>query len=182
MRITIKELELGPLHLKGEIPQETLGLTPEEVEVSQPIRVQVQAERHSLGIRVKGNFKVQGKVPCARCLESFEIELSPEFELYYQQHDARHPITGEIELGEKDTEISFFSGEALEMRDIVREQILLSLPMKPVCREECRGLCPNCGGNRNLKACNCEAVLRDPRLQPLLKIQNRITLRKSGSD
>jgi uncharacterized protein len=182
MRITIKELELGPVQLAGKIQPEALQLSPDEVMFSGPIQVRVMAERHNLGIRVRGDFAALGKVPCARCLEPFEIVLSPAFELYYQQNDARHPITGEIELGEKDTEVSFFSGDGIDVTDIVREQIFLSLPMKPVCREECRGLCPNCGGNRNMQSCNCDAVLRDPRLQPLLKIKNRMNLPNSGSD
>lgn len=182
MRIKIKELELGPVHLAGEIQPEVLEFSSDEVMISGPIQVRVMAERHNLGIRVKGDFAALGDVSCARCLEPFEIALSPAFELYYQQNDAHHPITGEIELGEKDTEISFFSGDAIDVNDIVREQVLLSLPMKPVCRDECRGLCPNCGGNRNMQSCNCDAVLRDPRLQPLLKIKNRMNLPSSGSD
>jgi uncharacterized protein len=104
------------------------------------------------------------------------VEAGQDFDLFYQPHAAGHPITGEIELKEKDTEVSFFWGDGIEVGDILREQILLSLPMKPICREDCQGLCPHCGKNRNLETCDCESVLLDPRLEPLLKIKNRINL------
>jgi uncharacterized protein len=181
MRIMIKDLELGPVLLEGEIQPSSLELAPEELQVTIPVQIKVKAEKHPLGIRVQGLCAAQGKVPCARCLEPVEVDLHPEFELFYQQHDSRHPLTGEIELAEKDTNISFFAGDGIEVITIVREQVLLNLPMKLVCREECLGLCPNCGSNRNLQLCNCEAVLQDPRLEPLLKIKNRITLPHSKS-
>ncbi len=181
MRILIKDLEQGPVRLEGEISPQGLELAPEDIQILSPVKVEVKAEKHSLGIRVQGRFNAHGKVPCARCLESFEFSVSPEFELFYQPHDSRHPLTGEIELAEKDTNVSFFSGDGIEISNIIREQVLLSLPMKPVCREDCKGLCPNCGCNRNLRPCHCESVLQDPRLEPLLKIKNRIKVPPSGS-
>jgi uncharacterized protein len=181
MRIMIKDLELGPVLMEGEIPQQNLDLAPEEIQLLTPVHVRVQAEKHPLGIRIQGVLSAQGKVLCVRCLEAFETSLSPEFELFYQPHDSRHPLTGEIELAEKDTSISFFAGDGIEVANIVLEQVLLGLPMKPVCREECLGLCPNCGSNRNQQLCHCETVLQDPRLEPLLKIKNRISLPNSKS-
>ena len=76
-----------------------------------------------------------------------------EFDQFYQSR-RDHRLVGEIELQEKDTEIAFYSGDFIEVSDIIREQILLGLPMKPMCREDCKGLCPYCGKNRNLEACN----------------------------
>lgn len=174
MRIIIKELELGPVKMTGEVAPESLELDPEEVKLPNPITVTVQAEKHTLGIRVWGCFKTEGQVPCARCLELVAVPIVSEFDLFYQQNDPRHPLTGEIELKENDTDVSFFAGDGIEVRDIVCEQLLLNLPMKPVCREDCKGLCPHCGKNKNVEACDCEKVLLDPRLEPLLKIKNRM--------
>lgn len=176
MRILIKELEIGPVRLSGEIAPEILNLDPDEVILKEPVKVTVTAERHPLGIRVQGSYSAVEHVPCARCLEPYRVEAGQDFDLFYQPHSAGQPITEEIELKEKDTDVSFFWGDGIEVGDILREQIFLSLPMKPVCREECRGLCPHCGNNRNLEACDCESVLHDPRLEPLLKIKNRINL------
>jgi uncharacterized protein len=176
MRILIKELEVGPLRLSGEVLPEALKLDPNEVILQQPVKVTVTAEKHPLGIRVQGSYSAVGHVFCARCLEPYQVEAGQDFDLFYQPHAAGRPITGEIELKEKDTEVSFFWGDGIEVGDILREQILLSLPMKPICREDCQGLCPHCGKNRNLETCDCESVLLDPRLEPLLKIKNRINL------
>jgi uncharacterized protein len=174
MRIIIKELELGPVKMTGEVAPESLGLDPAEVMLPDPVTVTVEAEKHTLGIWVRGQFKTEGQVPCARCLEAVLVPVVSEFDLFYQQNDSQHPLTGEIELKENDTDVSFFTGDGIEVCDIVREQLLLNLPMKPVCREDCKGLCPHCGKNRNVEACDCEKVLLDPRLEPLLKIKNRM--------
>jgi uncharacterized protein len=107
-------------------------------------------------------------------LEPVRFPILAKFDQFYESN-ADHRLAGEIELQERDTEIAFFSGDFIEVADIVREQILLSLPMKPICQEQCQGLCPHCGKNRNLDACNCESVLVDPRLVKLLKIKNRIS-------
>jgi uncharacterized protein len=176
MRIIIKELEFGPVQLTGEVAPEILNMDPNEVILEEPVKVTVAAEKHPLGIRVQGSYSAVEHVPCARCLETYQVEARQDFDLFYQPHQTNRPITGEIELKENDTDVSFFWGDGIEVGDILREQILLNLPMKSVCREDCLGLCPHCGKNRNLEACDCESVLLDPRLEPLLKIKHRINL------
>ncbi|MCI0418456.1 MAG: DUF177 domain-containing protein [Acidobacteria bacterium] len=174
MRIDVRELDLGPLALKGEILESELGFDPSEIRVLGRIVVDLTAERQVLEVRIRGRLTTDVGLPCSRCLESVQFPVATEFDQFYESN-AEHPLHGEIALHERDTEIGFFSGDFIEVSDIVREQILLSLPMKPICREDCKGLCPHCGKNRNLSDCNCESVLVDPRLLQLLKIKNRMT-------
>ncbi len=174
MRIDVRELELGPLILKSDIAESALGLDPAEIRILGRIIVDLEAELQAAEVRVRGRFDVQVELPCSRCLEAVSLPIVARFDQFYESN-AEHRLHGEIALQEKDTEIAFFSGDFLEVNDIVREQILLALPMKPICREDCKGLCPYCGRNRNLEACNCESVFVDPWLVQLMKTKNRMT-------
>lgn len=174
MRIDVRELELGPQVLRGEVAEANLGFDASEILVLGKIVVNLTAERQIQEVRVRGYFKVDVELPCSRCLEPVRLPIAAQFDQFYESN-AEHRLEGEIELQERDTEIAFFSGDFIEVNDIVREQILLALPMKPVCQEACRGLCPYCGKNRNLETCNCEALFVDPRLAQLLKIRNRMS-------
>ncbi len=175
MRIDTRELELGPLRLSGEVALSELGFDPSEISLAQTaIAVEVRAERQAAEVRVRGSFSVEVQLTCSRCLEPVRLPITASFDQFYESN-ADHPLQGEIALKESDTEIGFFSGDFIDVNDIVREQILLALPMKPICRDDCRGLCPHCGKNRNVDSCNCEAVLVDPRLVQLMKIKNRMT-------
>ena len=173
MRIDIRELEEGPITLSGEVPLMDLNFDPDEIHISGPIGVTLTAEKRAQRIRVRGCFAVDVEVPCARCLDPVRVPLVSEFDQFYQSN-AEQQLVGEIVLNERDTELGFFNGDFIEVSDIVREQILLALPMKPICREDCKGLCPHCGRNRNTEACNCQTFSADPRLAPLLKIKEQL--------
>ena len=160
MRIDVRELELGPVALKGEIPKPELGFDPAEIQVLSQIQIDLTAERQAIEVRIRCRLKTEVGLPCSRCLEPVQFSVSTEFDQFYESN-AEHPLHGEIALHERDTEIGFYSGDFIEVNDIAREQILLSLPMKPICREDCKGLCPHCGKN--------------PRLVQLLKLKNRMT-------
>jgi uncharacterized protein len=175
MRIDIRELDEGPITLTGEVPVKDLNFDPAEIRVLGPIVVKPTAEKQAQRVRVRGRFAVDVEVPCARCLEPVRVPLISEFDQFYQSN-ADQQLVGEIVLNEKDTEIGFFNGDFIEVSDIVREQILLALPMKPICREDCKGLCPHCGKNRNAEACNCQTPSTDSRLAPLLKIKDQMQL------
>ena len=73
----------------------------------------------------------------------------------------------EAELTEEDLSFSFYEGDEVNLAPLVRETLLLALPTKPLCREDCRGLCPRCGANRNGAECGCREEWRDPRLEVL---------------
>jgi uncharacterized protein len=74
---------------------------------------------------------------------------------------------GEREVAEEDLETSYYRDDQIDLNELMREQFYLALPMKPLCREDCRGLCPQCGTNLNLGGCECDTGWHDPRLAPL---------------
>ena len=172
LRIDVRELERGPRSLKVSLPARHLNLDEGQVRVSGEVAVDLRAERESQGgVRVQGTLGVEMQLTCARCLDVLSYPLAAHFNQYYQSN-AHHSLAGEIALQKKDLEVGFFSGDFIDVSDIVREQILLNLPIKPLCQEGCRGLCPSCGRNRNRDRCRCDPAVSDPRLAPLLKFRD----------
>jgi len=172
LRIDVRELERRPSSLEAGLTARQLNLDEAQVRISGEVAVRLTAERQSRGgVRVQGELGAEMELTCARCLEALSRPMTAHFNQYYQSN-AHHSLTGEIALQEKDLEVGFFTGDFIDVSDIVREQILLSLPMKPLCQEDCRGLCPACGRNRNRDGCRCGPVVSDPRLAPLLKFRN----------
>ena len=112
----------------------------------------------------------QLELVCARCLEPVVEEVSRSFDLFYAPlpKGTRHK---EDRLMDDDTEIGFYEGEGLFLADVLKEQVLLALPLKAICRSDCRGLCPNCGANLNHEECRCETHATDPRMAPLARLK-----------
>ena len=103
---------------------------------------------------------------CSRCLEAFVTPVDVHFDLRYQPHTA-NTGEGEREIEEDDLTTAYYDNDEIDLGQLMREQFYLSLPMKPLCRDECRGLCPVCGTNRNRDACACTPAWEDPRLAVL---------------
>ena len=140
-------------------------------EVSQVERLEVQGEAELVAreIRLRGFLRTAVEVCCARCLEPARRPVELQFDLFYQpiQTIARE---GEVEIHQEDLDVGFYHGDGLRLEDAIREQILLSLPMKVVCRNDCAGLCPQCGQNRNFTECGCHPAGSDERWGPLASI------------
>jgi uncharacterized protein len=113
-------------------------------------------------IHVRGHLKVLMEAECDRCLEATPIAIDRDFDLIYAPDEESAPGE-EIEIRDADADIGFYSGPGLELSDVLREQVLLALPMQRVCSESCKGICPACGHNRNLIDCGCHQVAADDR-------------------
>src|SRR5580700_7223449 len=98
-------------------------------------------------IRVQGRLNVTMEADCDRCLESARYPVESNFDLFYRPAPpARtHRPAEEVEIDEGEAELAFYEGGGLELKDILREHILLSMPMQRICSETCRGICPQCG-------------------------------------
>ncbi len=112
-----------------------------------------------------------GTVRCDRCLESFHHDLDSGFHLFLQESASGPKGETEVELLDEDMEVEFISGDQLNLDEIVREQVFLSVPMKSVCRETCKGLCPECGANLNHEKCKCLKGSGHPAFQKLKNLK-----------
>ncbi len=124
-------------------------------------------------IRLKGRFAGNFQVPCARCIEPVEIPLAAEFDLIFRPTgtDAGPP---ERSITAPETEIGYYQEDSLSLEDVLREQVLLSLPVRTLCKSDCKGLCPRCGANRNTQPCSCDDGPADPRWETLTGLRGRI--------
>ena len=172
MFIGVKELEQHELTFQEEFAPGTVDFHSAEFRQAGPLQVTVSATLEGEEIHIAGRLKTRLALPCARCLGPIERAVERRFELFYR------PVASirrdeEIELHDQDLDYGFYSGDGLFLADVVAEQVHLALPMKTVCSEECRGLCPHCGANLNRERCRCGSRPMDPRLAPLAEWLDR---------
>jgi len=119
--------------------------------------------QNTLGeIRVRGHLKLVMEGPCDRCLEPAATPVDTDFDLFYRPEPKfeGHP---ELRIEEGEVDLSFYQGDRLSLEDVLREFILLQMPMRRICRADCKGICPQCGKNRNEVDCGCQAQKLDER-------------------
>ena len=114
-------------------------------------------------IRVRGHLRVTMATDCDRCLERVEFSIEDDFDLFYRPADTVRSVHEEKQIDDGEAEIAFYEGDGVELEDVLREFVLLSLPMRKTCRPDCKGICPACGGNRNLVDCGCRREKADER-------------------
>jgi uncharacterized protein len=124
-------------------------------------------------IRLRGKFSGRFQVPCARCVEPVEIPLSADFDLIFRPAGADSEAP-ERSITAPETEIGYYLKDSLSLEDVLREQVLLSLPVRTLCKPDCKGLCQRCGANRNTQECTCEEGLNDPRWEALSGLRSQI--------
>lgn len=165
MYLSVKEMELRKVRFDVTLQAGRLNFTGEGLEQATPLRATGTAELlpHTEGeVRIRGHYSVEMAAECDRCLGRARFPLEADLDLYYQPMStiARDE---EVGIGEEEAELGFYEGEGLELEDILREQVLLSLPMQKVCSDLCKGICPGCGKNRNEAECSCRAESVDDR-------------------
>ena len=124
-------------------------------------------------IRLKGKWSGSFEIPCARCVEPVKTPLEGEFDLLFR------PVgvdagSAERSINAAETEIGYYQKDSLLLEDVLREQVLLSLPVRTLCKDDCKGLCPRCGQNRNSQTCSCDEGSSDPRWEALADLRGRI--------
>ena len=172
MFFSVRELELRKAHFDVALPPGQLDFSDNHLKQSGPLHAVGEAELISLAlgeIRVKGFYKVVIDADCDRCLEPAEFNIEKRFDLYYHPESSQ-TTAGETHLSEGESEIGFYEGDGLALNDMLREQVLLDLPMQRVCKPDCKGVCPYCGQNRNTTICNCQAAPVDDRWNALKRI------------
>ena len=168
MRITVEELELHPIVVSKTYPTGTLDYHGADFRQAAPLQVNAVAELRGSEIHIRGGVATSLEACCDRCLVSVAIPVERDFDLFYR------PVSTiaraeEVELLEDELEVGFFSGDGIELADVVTEQVILSVPMKVVCQTECRGFCPVCGANLNIEKCGCLPSVEDSPFSSLKK-------------
>lgn len=174
MLITPLELHKDPLFFHQEIAPGTIDYTLDTAQVG-PLPVDGRADlivehrgpqEQVEDIRIRARFQGSFEVLCARCVEPVAVPLHGDFDLLFRPENA-DAESGERAITEDETEIGYYGGDGLLLEDVVREQVLLTLPGRTLCKEDCKGLCVHCGQNLNSGNCNCSQTVVDPRWNAL---------------
>ena len=181
MFLDIKELELHPIEFKEEFQPGAIDLG-EEAKQRTPLKTEGRAElveehsgKHQVikDIRLRGKLSTGLELQCARCLDPVKQDVSREFELLYRPLGA-DAGRDELSVTDAEAEIGYYQGEGLQLEDVLREQILLAIPLKVTCRPDCKGFCPQCGKNLNHEQCSCSKEVEDPRWAALKEVRRRL--------
>lgn len=133
--------------------------------------VRLDVTREGAEVLVTGQVAATVPLACGRCLEEFPVAVRAAVDARFAP---RPRVADDVELGADDLDLDFYDGDELNLATLLETETTLALPMKPLCREDCRGLCPVCGGNRNAAPCTCQARPPDPRLAVLRQLAGRL--------
>lgn len=131
-----------------------------------PAAAEVHVDYYRAGQELFFQGHIDGSVigHCARCLEEYTFQLGKDFFIVLVP---KANMPEEVELSGDELDLSFYEGDQVDLSPLVREQIILALPTRPLCRDDCKGLCASCGVNLNTQACSCTVSGGDPRLAVL---------------
>jgi uncharacterized protein len=153
-------------HFEKVYPPELFPVEGEAFRVVAPVFLALDIVKDKRHFQLVGGVTTTLELPCSRCLEPFTLPVDGGFDLRYQPHTA-NTGEGEREIEEDDLTTAFYDDDQIDLRQLMREQFYLALPMKPLCRDDCKGLCAICGTNLNRETCDCKRQWEDPRLAVL---------------
>lgn len=153
----------------------------EELEIDNPIstlrcpahselKVSLWGER----VCVEGELRADLVLTCARCLKPFARKIQKGFELEYRPDPVVETEGEDLSLTYTDLKIGFYRDGRLDVRAVISEQIVLEIPMKPICQKACKGLCDQCGADLNQGPCDCQSRSIDPRFETLEEVKRRM--------
>ncbi len=176
-----QELELHPIEFSERFAPGAIDLGADYRQIA-PVetsgRADLVEEHHGKqkviqDIRIKGRLATRLETSCARCLEPLAQDVKREFDLLYRPQGA-DAGRDEMSVTDAEAEIGYYEGQGILLDDVIREQILLAVPLKVTCRENCKGLCPHCGKNLNLETCSCAVAEEEPRWAALKEIRGKL--------
>jgi len=181
MFIEIQELQIHPIDFEEDVRPGVIdfGLELKQQGALRGVgRAQLVEEHHGKhqiiqDIRLTGDLSARFELMCARCLEPVVQDVTRKFDLLYRPLGA-DAGREELSVTTAEAEISYYQGEGLLLEDALREQVLLAVPVKVICREDCKGLCPHCGKNLNQEQCSCAEPMEDPRWSALKEIRSKL--------
>jgi uncharacterized protein len=178
MVLDLSRLRNGVERLDRTFEPATFGTT-DDFRVVRPVTLTGQVQKDGGKARLVGRLTSALECPCSRCLDPFEVPVDIALDLMFLPADGAATVGGHrptasggedddgTAVADDDLGVSYYTGDVIDLVATIREQFYLVLPMKPLCRDACQGLCPVCGINRNRETCTCRSEWVDPRLEPL---------------
>ena len=170
MRIDLENLERGGGSFARTYQSDELTFDEHDLHLLEPVSVAGRIRRRDREVELHGKLATKVAIPCGRCLKSVELPIEVEFSERFApavawKDEEQH------ELQPEDLDLSVFDGAGIELDDLVREEIILTMPGQALCQEQCQGLCPDCGTDLNLNSCECATKQIDSRWEKLKDLQ-----------
>jgi uncharacterized protein len=166
MFLDLTQIRSAEEHVERVYQPEALAKPDDDYVIVEPVGLSFDVFKSGESYRVAGRVKTTLELTCSRCLDGFRLPVDGPFDVRFLPH-SQNLGEGELEVEDEELDVGYFSDESIDLGQLVREQFYLAIPMKPLCREDCRGLCPVCGVNLNSETCSCRPKWEDPRLAPL---------------
>ena len=161
-----------PVRFGGELAVPVSAIDREPLLSLSPLRISGEVRRIEGGYALTAELVYSGELECSRCLTPYPFQEDEVFSLVLYPRTAAP--SDEVELSRDDLDALYFSDPAVPLSPIAEERVQMSLPMKPLCKPDCRGLCPTCGKDRNLGACQCSSESIDPRWEALKALKEKV--------
>lgn len=179
MIINVAKLTDDPLVLDCRVPWRELRFDHQDARLRQDVELSARVtllEKRAL--RVEGSCRTQMDFTCCRCLQTFKRPQNLDFDLYYMPHSSISRDVEEIELKDEDLNLGFYDGVKLDTNLVLAEQLLFSIPMKPLCQSNCKGLCQQCGTNLNIQPCHCQPPVVNPLREQMQELKRYLESKK----
>lgn len=173
MRLDLTQIRTAQERFERVYQPEAFAAGEDDVRVASPVSLAFEIFKDKDAFRLVGRTQTTLALPCSRCLEPLTAPVDASFDLRYQPHSAVAGAKSEQEIEEDDLTTAFYEDDEIDLEQLMREQFLLALPMKPLCSPGCHGLCAICGTNLNRGACTCKAEWVDPRLAVLKELRTK---------
>ncbi len=171
MNISLVRMPPDGLRFEHKYAAGELDASDYEFELVEPPNVTGRVDRAGIEMRVRGEIRTTFTALCDRCLTDVPFSLVIPFDLLYAPEDPGAGRSGETEIQHRELDVSIYENDQIDLDALVLEQIELSLPSRVLCRDDCRGLCPECGVDLNLEQCDCQKPV-DPRWQALADLKS----------
>ncbi len=173
MLLDLSHLRGDREHLDRRYEPGAFALSGEDFRLRSPVHFVADVQKDARKVRLVGSVEATLECDCSRCLEPFDVPVAASLDTVFLP--AAEPAGADDgEIREDDLGVSFYRDEQIDLGEVMREQFILALPMKPLCSESCKGLCPVCGANRNREDCGGHDGWVDPRLEPLRKLRKDV--------
>lgn len=193
MRYDLSRFKSGTDRIDRTYEPAAFGAESEDFRITSPVHLTADLTKSGAKFLLKGRLTATLELACSRCLEMFDVPVDAALDLTFvpaveppkpvvesaipvrQKRAPRHghedvELDG-TEVAADDLGLTEYSGDEIDLEQMMREQFYLALPMKPLCAPDCKGLCPVCGKNRNRETCSCESTWVDPRFEVLRNLK-----------
>jgi uncharacterized protein len=166
LALNLQKIRTADEHFERVYAPEAVGEHADTYRIVQPVSLVFDVHKDRSTFRLSGRVKTRLELLCSRCLEPFEVDIDAPFDLRYEPQPSS-AAEGEHELSEGDFDAAYYADDQIDLGQLIQERIYLALDMKPLCSDDCKGLCSNCGTNLNRGTCSCDTHWEDPRLTVL---------------